>query len=190
MRLVAFMPQASVIDQLLAHLRTRARPPRPRPPHAYRPRRPAPQRGRVACAAVPPRRHRGRRRPQPPPLTAAGAARTAPGREAGHAATSHAVLARSAIAPDVRRMVDRPRLKFLSRRRKIYEAPASRCVLWPRGPSHVTNRNPLADAYIKVHCSGICWEHRDGYGGLGVLSRLRSSIFDRRARGSGNVRHP
>ena len=115
MRLVAFMPQASVIDQLLPHLRTRARPPRPRPPHAYRPRRPAPQRGRLACAAVPPRRHRGLRRPSPPPLTAAGAARTAPGREAGHAAASHAVPARSAITPYVRRIIDRPRLKCLSR---------------------------------------------------------------------------
>ena len=63
-------------------------------------------------------------------------------------------------------------------RRKIHEAPASRCVLWPRGPSHVTNLNPLTDAYIKVHCRGICWEHRDGYGDLGVLSRLRSSIAE------------
>jgi hypothetical protein len=66
-------------------------------------------------APVPPRRHRGLRRPEPPPLTAAGAALTAPGREAGHAAASHAVLARSAIAPYDRRIVDRPRLKFLSR---------------------------------------------------------------------------
>jgi hypothetical protein len=81
MRIVAFITPASVIDQILAHLRTRAareahagprsphrpgppragarhvpraRPPRPRPPHEYRPRRPAPQRGRLACAAVPP----------------------------------------------------------------------------------------------------------------------------------------
>jgi hypothetical protein len=133
-----------VIDQILAHLRTRAareayagprsphrtgpprdgarhvpraRPPRPRPPHEYRPRRPAPQRGRLACAAVPPRRHRGLRRPWPPPLTAADAALTAPGREAGHAAP----LTRCWRGPRSRRTFDEwstdPGLKFLSRGR-------------------------------------------------------------------------
>jgi len=55
-------------------------------------------------------------RPWPPPLTAARTAPTAPVRAAGHAAAPHAVLARSAMAPYARRLVDRPRLKFLSGR--------------------------------------------------------------------------
>ena len=35
MRIVAFITRASVIDQILAHLRTHARRPRPRLPHEY-----------------------------------------------------------------------------------------------------------------------------------------------------------
>jgi hypothetical protein len=133
MRIVAFITQTAVIDQILTHLRARAAPaahaarsppidPGPREPEhgtrrmpgrrrpdshlRTRLRPPATTRGPLACAAVPPRRHRRLRRPWPPPRTAAGAALTAPGREAGHAADSHAVRARSAIAPYVRRMVD------------------------------------------------------------------------------------
>ena len=68
--------------------------------------------GTFGVRGRPTRRHRGLRRPWAPPVTAAGAALTGTGREAGHAAASHTVLARSAIAPYVRRMVDRPRIEI------------------------------------------------------------------------------
>ena len=64
MRIVAVMTQASVIDQILTHPRTRASleaPAGPRSPPSTR--APATPRGRSARAAVPPRPHRGPRRP-------------------------------------------------------------------------------------------------------------------------------
>jgi hypothetical protein len=66
MRIVAFITQTSVIDQILAHLRTRVtRSARLRPDGPLsRPRRPAHTRGRSACAAVPLRRHLGPSRPR------------------------------------------------------------------------------------------------------------------------------
>ena len=101
------------------------------------PRRPATTRGRLACAAVPPRRHRGLRRPRPPPLTAARTTLTAPGRAAGHAAAPHAVLARSAMAPYVRRTVDRPRSKFPSR-----DQPDAGGSRWRHSALHCRDRRP------------------------------------------------
>ena len=94
MRIVAFITQTSVIDQILAHFRARtareshagplspyqrgptragarhtpsARPPTPRPPHEYAPlERPATPWGRSAFAALPPARPIGPHRLRPP----------------------------------------------------------------------------------------------------------------------------
>lgn len=123
LRIVAFITQASVIDQILAHLRARAtREPNagPRSPPSMRapasrgasraPRPPLESdpgpRGRSACAAVPPRRHRS----LAPPVSR----RTA--REA-HPAVAVALKAarRCARGRGARPILSAARLNFLSR---------------------------------------------------------------------------
>ena len=102
-------PQASVIDQILAHLRAR--------------RAPAAHAGASDWS----------RRDRPPTSTAVRTALTAPERDGGHGTARHAALARSAIAPYSRRTVNPPRLKFLSR---VYTGlkpvvKVDQGVLWP-----------------------------------------------------------
>ena len=143
MRIVAFITQTSVIDQILAHFRARtareshagplspyqrgptragarhtpsARPPTPRPPHEYAPlERPATPWGRSAFAALPPRVRLVPAGLGHPEMIAVRTALKAPERDGGHAAARHAAPAKSPIALYARRIVDRPRLKFLSR---------------------------------------------------------------------------
>ena len=143
MRIVAFITQTSVIDQILAHFRARtareshagplspyqrgptragarhtpsARPPTPRPPHEYAPLNAPRPRGAVQRSR--PSHRRVRLVPAGlghPAITAVRTALKAHERDGGHAAARHAAPAKSPIAPYARRIVDRPRLKFLSR---------------------------------------------------------------------------
>ena len=143
MRIVAFITQTSVIDQILAHFRARAarkshagplsphqrgptragarhtpsaRPPTPRPLNEYAP--PNAPRPRGAVQRSRPSHRRVRLVPTGfghPAITAVRTALMAPERDGGHAAARQAAPAKSPIAPYARRIVDRPRLKFLSR---------------------------------------------------------------------------
>ncbi len=189
MRVVACITQTSVIDQILAHRRTRAaraahagpRSPRRRGPppagarHAPRPSADAPT--APLSTAPPPRRPaappprgdlwRGRQSHRrvrsvpagiaPPTGTAVLTAHQARERGGGHAAAQLSVLARSAIASDARRIVDPPRLKFLSRPHTC--APSS-STHTPHGPTAYHPRrlsNPLRSICA---CSTACWHAR------------------------------
>jgi len=144
MRVVAFITQASVIDPILTHLRTRAamarptapreaphrrgpppagaryappaRPPTPRLPHEDAPPTPRHHAGTFGARGGPTAAFDGPAGIRPRTATAGRTALLAHERDGGHAATRLAALARPAIAPYPRRIVDRPRLKFLSRR--------------------------------------------------------------------------
>jgi len=125
MRIIAFMTQAAVIDQIPTHLRTRAAreahagpriplsmrdsarrgtslvPRAPAAPRAW-PRRPATTRGALAWVAVPPEHQSGPPPVSPPTVTAVLTAHEAPEGGGGHAAACLSVLARSAITPYTR----------------------------------------------------------------------------------------
>ena len=131
MRVVAFITQASVIDQILSHLHTRAAhaahagarsPPSTRAPrepeHVTRPtpvrrrpdrpmrtapRRPATTRGRSACAAIPPRRHRGPRRPRVIDRTQSRRVREGHRHGGGRAVARAPVLARQGTGDNTQR---------------------------------------------------------------------------------------
>jgi hypothetical protein len=141
MRIIAFITQASVIDQILTHLRTRAttgapdgarsppstrapatrgrhdrrRHPRPPSTRADRPTRPRLRsRGRVACAAVP-LGHRIGAHPPRAPRQGHGTGR--PARRAGAPNPAPPPARRSSRGGAPRRILDQPRLNFLSRMR-------------------------------------------------------------------------
>ena len=111
MRIIAFITQASVIDQILAHLRARAaRESRtwPRSPHRRGPRRPATTRGPLAWAAVPPERLLGPRRHRPPTVTAV----PRPSRRANETEGTPPPAGRCSRGRRSRRILDRPQSKF------------------------------------------------------------------------------
>ena len=115
-----FMSRTSVIDQILAHLRTRVGPRSPEPdPNAPPPRgelwhrRPSHRHDRLVPTGI------------APTVTAARTTLTAPTRERGHGVTRHAALARSPIAAYVPLLSFSPRLKFLARSRSGRHRAAS-----------------------------------------------------------------
>jgi hypothetical protein len=108
---------------------------------------------RAACAAIPPARRIGPRRARAPTVTDVPAAPKAPERDRRYAAARDAALARSAIAPYVRRIVERPRLKFLNSRKRPASSHTTSTFGNTRAPLDF-RRGPSSDS---IACTTFPW---------------------------------